>query len=112
MPTTATRAQLIHDLPTTGFLRQNQIVGKRVVGDRVVHAPIPICPSRWWEWVKDGRAPQPIKLGPATTVWRAEEIHELIRKLGERQSPTTESRGAALTELRRVKRHRPMPDPR
>jgi prophage regulatory protein len=32
--------------------------------------------------VKTGRFPKPIKLGPRTTVWRVEEIIELIEKGG------------------------------
>src|SRR5688572_27563642 len=99
-PTNQTRATedapVFHDLPATGFLRQSQICGKQIIGGRIIHAPLPISSSQWWEWVKSGRAPRPIKLGPATTVWKAEEIHELIRKLGQ-QPAATENRGAALT---------------
>ncbi|WP_280138159.1 AlpA family transcriptional regulator [Methylobacterium sp. Leaf111] len=40
--------------------------------------PIPVSKSSWWAGVKAKKYPQPIKLGPRTTCWRAEEIHALI----------------------------------
>ena len=39
---------------------------------------IPVSKSAWWLGVKEGRFPQPIKLGPRTTCWRESEIHALI----------------------------------
>ena len=38
---------------------------------------IPISKSAWWEGCRTGRYPKPVKLGPRTTVWRAEEIAAL-----------------------------------
>lgn len=58
--------------PTTGFVRLNQIIAPRGL--------IPVSKSTWWAGVKDGRFPQPLKLGPKITVWRAEDIHTLIEK--------------------------------
>ncbi len=52
----------------TGFLRLAQIVPDI----------IPIGRSSWWAGVKSGRYPKPVKLGPRTTCWRAEEIYALI----------------------------------
>lgn len=64
-------------LPTTGFLRLPQIVG-----DKTCTPPlpglIPVCKSAWWAGVKVGRFPKPIKLSPRVTVWRVEDIRELI----------------------------------
>lgn len=40
--------------------------------------PIPVSRSAWWLGVKSGRYPQPVKLGPRITAWRAEDIHQLI----------------------------------
>ena len=34
--------------------------------------------TTWWEGVREGRYPQPEKLGPRITVWRVEVIRELI----------------------------------
>lgn len=58
-------------LPETGFLRIKEVI-----------ALVPIGRSSWWAGVKVGRYPQPVKIGPRTTAWRAEDIRELIEKLG------------------------------
>lgn len=62
-------------LPETGFLRVNQIIGDPKKG---IPPLIPVGKSAWWEGVKDGRFPQPVKLGPRTTAWRVEDIRALI----------------------------------
>lgn len=54
-------------IPTYGFLRLPQIL-----------AIFPISKSAWWEGCKTGRYPKPVKLGPRTTVWRAEDIAAFI----------------------------------
>jgi prophage regulatory protein len=59
-------------LPETGFVRLSQIVP----------GLIPIGRTAWWAGVKDGRYPQPVKLGPRTTAWRCEDIRGLIQQLG------------------------------
>ena len=41
---------------------------------------IPVSKSTWWDGVKKGRFPQPIKLGPRTTCWYAEDILALTEK--------------------------------
>jgi hypothetical protein len=38
----------------------------------------PVRKSCWWEGVKSGRFPKPVKLGPRVTVWRVEDIRNLI----------------------------------
>jgi predicted DNA-binding transcriptional regulator AlpA len=64
-------------LPSTGFLRLPQIIGNTRGGPPV--APlIPVCASTWWAGVKSGRYPQPVKLSPRVTVWRVEDIRQLI----------------------------------
>lgn len=40
--------------------------------------PIPLRKSAWWEGVKTGRFPKPVKFGPRTTAWKAEDIENLI----------------------------------
>lgn len=67
----------MHALPETGFLRLPQIVGDPKA-DPPIPALIPVSKSTWWLGVKTGRFPRPVKLGPKTTVWRVEEIRELI----------------------------------
>jgi predicted DNA-binding transcriptional regulator AlpA len=40
--------------------------------------PVPVSRSTWWAGVRAGIYPQPMKLGPRITAWRAEDIHRLI----------------------------------
>ena len=53
-------------LPETGFLRLPTVLNI-----------IPVGKTTWWNGVKSGRFPKPIKLG-RITAWRAEDIKELI----------------------------------
>ena len=66
-------------LPETGLLRLWQIIGDECRSP-VVPPLIPVKKSTWWAGVKDGRFPQPVKLGPRTTAWRVEDIRRLIEK--------------------------------
>ena len=54
-------------LPETGFVRLPLVL-----------ALIPVAKSSWWQGIKEGRFPKPVKLGPRTTAWRAEDIRSLI----------------------------------
>ncbi len=68
-----------HAFPEYGFVRLSQIVGNSNA-DPPVPAVIPVSRSTWWQGVKDGRFPKPIKLGPRITVWRAEDIRGLAER--------------------------------
>jgi prophage regulatory protein len=46
-----------------------------------VLAILPISRSTWWDGVKRGRFPAPVRIGPRTTAWRASDIRELIASL-------------------------------
>lgn len=48
---------------------------------RQVLERIPVSRSSWWDGVKKGRYPKPIKLGPRTTAWLQSDIDELIERL-------------------------------
>jgi len=41
---------------------------------------LPMSRSTWWQGVKEGRFPQPIKLGPRTTCWRKSDIEKLLKQ--------------------------------
>jgi prophage regulatory protein len=56
--------------PNTGFVRLSQILSPA--------GPIPVSKSTWWQGVKEGRFPQPQKLGPRTTVWKVQDIRALF----------------------------------
>ena len=69
-------------LPETGFLRLSQIVGNQNAIPPIVPI-IPISKSSWWQGVSSGRYPAPLKLSPKVTVWRVEDIREMIAQLGD-----------------------------
>ena len=62
-------------IPTIGFLRLPEVL-----------AIFPISKSAWWEGCRTGRYPKPVKLGPGTTVWRAEDIKAFIENVNSQQS--------------------------
>lgn len=53
-----------------GFLRIKQVLRL-----------YPVSKSTWWDGVKNGRYPKPLKLGVRVTVWRAADIFELIKSV-------------------------------
>lgn len=71
----------MHHLPETGYLRLSQILGKPS-GSPPIAPLIPISKSTWWDGVRSGRFPKPIKLGPRITAWRVEDIRALIGRGG------------------------------
>jgi prophage regulatory protein len=66
----------MYDIPETGFLRLPQVL-----------SVIPVKKTCWWEGVRSGRYPKPVKLSPRCTAWRAEDIRELIKTIA-KQTPT------------------------
>ena len=48
-------------------------------GNGVMHEPlIPISPATIWRWVRAGRFPKPVKLGPGVTAWRGADLIAFI----------------------------------
>lgn len=66
---------------TTGLLRLKNIIGNPKV-DPPIPALIPISRTSWLNGVKSGIYPQKIHLGERTVAWRADDIYELINRLG------------------------------
>ncbi len=58
-------------LPETGFVRLPEVL-----------KVFPVSKSTWWAGVKEGRFPQPVKLGPKISAWRVNDIRELIASQG------------------------------
>lgn len=54
-------------LPPEGFVRLPVVL--RVLG---------IGKTSFWQGIKDGRYPKPVKLGPRIAAWRVEDIRALI----------------------------------
>ena len=58
----------MYDIPETGFLRLPQVL-----------SVIPLGKTCWWEGVRSGRFPKPVKLSARCTGhWRAEDIHTIL----------------------------------
>ncbi|MEO3385253.1 AlpA family phage regulatory protein [Mesorhizobium sp. CAU 1741] len=70
----ATEKRLLAGFQPDGYVRLTSII--RPLG------PLPISRSTWWKGVKEGRYPQPIKLGPRITAWRTADIIELVERTG------------------------------
>jgi len=62
---------IYNTLPETGFVRLPEVL-----------KVFPVSKSTWWAGVKDGRFPQPVKLGPKISAWRVQDIRELIASQG------------------------------
>lgn len=60
------------ELPKTGFVRLSQVLRF-----------IPVGKTCWWDGVKSGRFPKPVKLSARCTAWRAEDIRQLIEKISQ-----------------------------
>lgn len=73
----------MNSLPQTGFLRLPQIIGDPKATPPIPPI-IPVKKSCWWDGVKTGRFPKPVKLGRCT-MWRVEDIRELIKSAAEGQ---------------------------
>lgn len=67
----------MYQLPEIGYLRLSQIIGNPKA-EPPIPAVFPVGRSTWWQGVKDGRFPKPVKLGPRTTAWHVEDIRALI----------------------------------
>jgi predicted DNA-binding transcriptional regulator AlpA len=68
-------------LPEVGYLRLSQLLGKPPAGDDPgVPAIYPVSKSTWWQGVRTGRYPKPVKLGERITAWRVEDIRALIER--------------------------------
>jgi hypothetical protein len=63
---------LLHDRQIAGFRRLKHIIAP--------DGPIPVSKSTWWEGVKTGRFPKPVKLGPRITAWKDEDIRRLVEE--------------------------------
>ena len=58
-------------IPATGFLRLSQVL-----------TIIPVSKSTWFEGVRAGRYPKPVKIGPRASGWKVEDITTLVEHLG------------------------------
>lgn len=62
-------------LPDTAYAREKTLIP----------AIVPVSKATWWRWVKSGRAPAPVKLGPAVTAWKVGDVRRFLAQQGEAQ---------------------------
>ncbi len=62
-----------------GYLRIWDIVGDSKRGIKPI---IPVGRTTWWNGVKEGRYPKPIKLSERVTVWKRADIMSLMENIG------------------------------
>lgn len=59
-------------LPETGFVRLSQVLSL-----------FPVSRTAWYEGIKDGKYPAPIKLSERTAAYRVSDIRALLASYGE-----------------------------
>jgi prophage regulatory protein len=47
---------------------------------QIIPEILPISKTSWWNGVKSGIYPQPVKLGPRTTAWRESDVMRIVSK--------------------------------
>lgn len=67
--------QNFNALPLIGFIRIKQVL-----------AVFPVSRSTWYEGIKSGKYPAPVKLSERTAAWRASDIHALLAFHGDRSN--------------------------
>lgn len=67
-------------LPEGGYVRLSQLVGNPKA-EPPIPGIIPAGRSTIWLWIKQGKFPKPLKLGPRVTVFSVESILEFLEKL-------------------------------
>jgi prophage regulatory protein len=57
----------------------------QIIGDPKAEPPIlpiyPIKKTAWWAGIKEGRYPQPVKIGARAVAWKRSDIDRLIASL-------------------------------
>jgi predicted DNA-binding transcriptional regulator AlpA len=67
------RVEVLAALPQTGLLKLAQFAPSPCFG---------VARSTFWKMVRAGIAPQPVRLKPGGTFWKAEDLHGFLRSLG------------------------------
>ena len=67
----------LNPLPESGYIRLSQLIGD-LGADPPIPPIIPVGKSSIWAWVKAGRFPEPVKLGPRVTAWDVRLIRKFL----------------------------------
>ena len=70
----------IPELPHTGFVRLNQILGDPKATPPIPPI-IPVSRTTWWEGVRSGRYPRPVRVSARSVAWDVVAIRALVEEL-------------------------------
>lgn len=71
----------MQSLPSTGFVRQAQLLGDPKA-EPPIPAIVPVGPSTLWRWVASGKFPKPVKLSECVTAWKSADVHAWLDQQG------------------------------
>lgn len=74
-PTAAAPITPFDAMPDSALLRESQLV-KKPGNDAPI---IPVSPATLWRWVRSGKFPKPMKVGPNTTAWRVADVRQWLQ---------------------------------
>lgn len=64
------------------LFRLPEILGQRATPTRpAIAGLIPVSEATWWEGVKSGRYPKPVRIGPRCVAWRVSDIARVIEEM-------------------------------
>lgn len=81
-------------LPADGYVRERQLVGNKK-SNPPIPGIIPIGHATLWVWIKAGRFPAPVKIGPRVTAWRVEDVRAWLSSGGDYRAPDKQQPAAA-----------------
>jgi predicted DNA-binding transcriptional regulator AlpA len=68
------KSATLQPIEQTGKTLSFQFDPNRLIRLREVLQLVPVAASTWWLWVKEGKAPQPVRLGERCTCWRYSDV--------------------------------------
>lgn len=61
----------------------DELPNSAYVTDRTIAAHLGITRTTIWRWSREGRLPEPVKLGPNITRWQVGPLRAVLAKLAE-----------------------------
>jgi prophage regulatory protein len=72
------KVNTVSTIPAEGFVRVSQLLGCRRRG---LPGILPISRSGLYLWIREGRWPAPVRLGPKVIAWPAQQIREALEDM-------------------------------
>ena len=80
------KLNLVPVLPAEGYVRVSQLLGCRRRGLVPI---LPLSRSGLYAWIRDGRWPAPVRLGPKVIAWPAQQVREALAGMSAAEEVTT-----------------------